>query len=175
MRRTLGCMTAWLSLLMLMPGATSELGATVGAGSRNGTSVAVIELHGSLWRVRCVGCGRERADRTVPEVGRPPRCADCGELERPAVVWFGEALDPDRLERAAALTVAARLVLVVGTSGIVEPAASLPYYALRAGAYVVEVNPEPTPLSDHASCVIAAASGEALPVLVDAIVRRAKS
>lgn len=111
------------------------------AGSRN-----VLEIHGSLWRVRCTGCGEEREDRTVPFAALPPRCA-CGSLLRPAVVWFGEYLPEDVFGRAVAAAEASSLFLVVGTSAQVEPAASLARIASRSGAAVWEVNPEETPLT----------------------------
>ncbi|MEW5765455.1 MAG: SIR2 family NAD-dependent protein deacylase [Acidobacteriota bacterium] len=111
------------------------------AGSRN-----VLEIHGSLWRIRCVGCGKEREDRTVPFAFLPPRCA-CGSLLRPAVVWFGEYLPEDVFGKAVAAAEASALFLVVGTSAQVEPAASLARIASRSGAAVWEVNPEETPLT----------------------------
>lgn len=111
------------------------------AGSKN-----VLEVHGSLWQVRCTGCGVEREDRTVPFEALPPRC-DCGSMLRPAVVWFGEYLPEGVFERAVAAAEACALFLVVGTSAQVEPAASLARIASRAGAEVWEVNPEETPLS----------------------------
>ncbi len=106
------------------------------AGSRN-----VLHLHGDLWTLRCTRCGAERVDRTAPLPGLPPRCA-CGGLERPGVVWFGEALPPGAMDRAADAIAEADAVLVVGTSGVVYPAASLVHVAFHRDIPVIEVNPE---------------------------------
>jgi NAD-dependent deacetylase len=129
------------------------------AGSRT-----VVELHGNLWRMRCTrGCHRTWEDRSVPLAEIPPRCPECGGLARPDVVWFGESLPEEAL--MAALTAARRcqLMLVVGTSALVQPAASLPLAALRSGAYVVEINPQPTPLSDVVDESIREPAAVALP------------
>ncbi len=132
------------------------------AGSRN-----VLEIHGSLWRVRCAGCGEEREDRTVPFEVLPPRCA-CGSMLRPAVVWFGEYLPQGVFERAVAAAEACALFLVVGTSAQVEPAASLARIASRAGAEIWEVNPEETPLSGICRRSWRSGAGEAMGEVVAA-------
>lgn len=116
-------------------------GLHLSAGSQN-----VLEVHGSLWKVRCTGCGVERENRTVPFEALPPRCL-CGSMLRPAVVWFGEYLPAGVFERAIAAVESSALFLVVGTSAQVEPAAGLGRIASRAGAAVWEVNPEETPLT----------------------------
>jgi NAD-dependent deacetylase len=85
---------------------------------------------------------------------------------RPDIVWFGEALVPAILERAFAAAREAEVVLVVGTSSLVYPAAALPEEARWAGAFVIEVNPEPTPLSARASVSIRGRAAEVLPLLV---------
>jgi NAD-dependent deacetylase len=130
------------------------------AGSRN-----VIELHGNLMVDRCFaeGCVLTPADE-IP--GTPPQCARCGAPVRPGVVWFGEALPPKALDDALAATKRCDVFLSIGTSNVVEPAASLPFTALHAGAAVIEVNPERTPLSARATIVLAGAAGEVLPRLV---------
>jgi NAD-dependent deacetylase len=132
------------------------------AGSRS-----MVRLHGSLWRVRCTGCGDEWEDERPAIDPLPPSCA-CGSLLRPAVVWFGEALPGPAFAQAQAMARRASLCLVVGTSALVYPAAALPEAALAAGAYVVEINPERTPLSPHASEVLSGAAGEILPALLRA-------
>jgi len=133
------------------------------AGSRR-----VVELHGSLARARCHRCGAAVSD--PPRGGAlPPACARCGGPVRPDVVWFGEDLDAGDLHRALDACVSADVVLVVGTSGLVEPAASLAFAALEAGARVAEINPEPTPLTPWAHDVLVARAGEALPALVAAV------
>jgi NAD-dependent deacetylase len=130
------------------------------SGSRN-----VLRLHGSLWRLRCSEEGREFDDRRK-DLGRlPPRC-ECGALLRPAVVWFGEPLPMEILKAAEEAARSAKLMLVAGTSSLVYPAAALPQIARSAGAYVVEINPEPTPLSQYADERLAGAAGEILPLLV---------
>ena len=130
------------------------------AGSRN-----VIELHGNIMVDQCFaeGCALTPADE-IP--GTPPRCARCGALVRPGVVWFGEALPPKALDDALAATKRCDVFLSIGTSNVVEPAASLPFTALRAGAAVIEINPERTPLSAHATIALAGAAGVVLPRLV---------
>ncbi len=132
------------------------------AGSRG-----IVRLHGTLWRLRCVAERREFDDRRADLGPLPPRCA-CGALLRPAVVWFGEPLPQEALERALAAVRAAGVVLVAGTSGAVYPAAWLPRIARESGAHVVEINPETTPFSAEADERIAAPAGQALPRLVAA-------
>lgn len=133
------------------------------AGSRE-----IVRLHGSLWRLRCTRDGIEHEDLRPSLAPLPPRCAACGALLRPAVVWFEEALPMEEYGRALRAARAAALVLVVGTSGLVYPAASLPEEALRAGAYVVEINPERTPLTSSASEALSGPAGEVLPALLAA-------
>ncbi len=135
------------------------------AGSRR-----VLKLHGDLWSLRCTGCGAERVDRTVPLPELPPRCP-CGGLPRPGVVWFGESLPGDVLEQAMAAAARAQVFVVVGTSAVVQPAASLPLLARQAGARVVEINAEPTPLTELVDASFLGKSGELLPRLVEAGVR----
>ena len=141
---------------------------------RDAGSSRSIELHGCIWRLRCTVCGARHEDRRVPLPELPPACAACGELARPDVVWFGEALDAVDLEQAFALAASAALVLVVGTSSLVQPAASLAFQALSAGAIVIEVNPEPTPLTPHATHALALPAAQVLPTLAGLIVARAQ-
>ena len=130
------------------------------AGSRD-----VIELHGNLMVDMCFAEGRILAPADeLP--GTPPRCARCGAPARPGVVWFGEALPQKALDDAVAAATSCDVFLSVGTSTLVEPAASLPFAALEAGAAVIEVNPARTPLSARATIVLAGAAGEVLPRLV---------
>ena len=130
------------------------------AGSRE-----VLELHGSAWRARCLKCGGREDLREKPADVRPPVCVACGGQMRPDVVLFGEML-PERVWISAAERAAGcDLCLVVGTSAIVYPAASLPSAAAAAGAFLVEVNPEPTPLSVDCDVTLRGAAGEILPLL----------
>lgn len=135
------------------------------AGSRR-----VLELHGSLWRVRCASCGRRRTDERVPLPELPPRCGICGGLERPSVVWFGEPLPEDVFAEAERVCMEADAMLVVGTSGVVWPAAGLVEVAAAAGAAIVEVNPEPSALVHLATVHIPMKAGEALPELLSRLV-----
>src|SRR6185369_7593397 len=128
----------------------------------------VIELHGSLMRVRCTREGGAREDRRVPFPALPPRC-DCGAMLRPDVVWFGEALPEAAFARAHDASRRAALFLVIGTSALVYPAAGLPAVASAAGAWVVEINPEPTPISDQVDEVLRGPAGAILPALLGAV------
>jgi NAD-dependent deacetylase len=107
----------------------------------------VLRLHGSIWELacwsRCGGSPETWRDETVPLPDLPPRCPACGGLARPAVVWFGEPLDPDVLERADAAT-ACDVFVTAGTSSMVYPAAGLVHRAKRRGAFTVEINPDAT-------------------------------
>ena len=131
------------------------------AGSRN-----VLELHGNIWKKRCVSCGAIEEDRRVPLPTHEPRC-ECGEMMRPHIVWFGETLDPGILEGAMALSRGCGLMLVVGTSGMVQPAASMPLLAMENGAEVVEINPTETPLTPAVSRSIRGGAGEVLGKLIE--------
>ena len=126
----------------------------------------VVELHGSLWKTRCTREGTVSEDRRPKFPEMPPRCP-CGALLRPHVVWFGEALPAADMEQALNAAQQAELFLVVGTSGIVQPAASLPGLARAQGAHVVEVNPEPTPLTPMTDESHRGPAAEVLPALLD--------
>ncbi len=124
-----------------------------------------LELHGNIWKVRCTAEGTISDNRDVPLREIPPHCPACGALLRPHIVWFGETLDPDVLDRAFAAAAACEVMVVAGTSAIVHPAASLPGFAARAGAKIIEVNPDPTPLSGEADVSLRGKAGEILPRL----------
>jgi len=129
------------------------------AGSRN-----VLELHGSLWRVRCAGCGRRHAGRESPFAEL--RCDRCGGWWRPDIVWFGDPLRAEVIREAVAAIAACDLLVSVGTSAVVYPAAALPLEARRAGATRVEINPEPTPMSDAYDVNLRGPATEMLPRLL---------
>ena len=133
----------------------------------------VLQLHGNLEATRCVRCA---APFTLPagipqepEGGRriePPRCASCGDRVRPGVVWFGESLPMQVLQQAQAAAEACDLWITVGTSGLVYPAAELPLLAAKAGATLVQINPQPTPLDAHYDHVLTGTAAELLPRLL---------
>jgi len=128
-------------------------------------STDIVEFHGSIWKVRCTGCGREREDRRAP-LPIPPRCEGCGALLRPGVVWFGEGIDPRDMERAVAASTNCDLFLVVGTSGVVHPAAGLASMAGQAGAKVVEFNLESGGAAPWVDVFIPGGAEETLPRLL---------
>lgn len=134
-------------------------------------SSPVHHLHGSLFEFRCALCGK-RYTGPLPEMAEPtleampPWCDSCDGLIRPDIVWFGEQLPEAPWQAAVEAVTAADVVVVVGTSAIVYPAAGLPDLALARGAVVVEVNPEPTPLSESATVIIRESASTALPGLL---------
>lgn len=130
------------------------------AGSRH-----VVELHGSIWKVRCTECGLISSDFPI-ELPILPKCVECKGLLRPHVVWFGEMLDPEVQAESESAALSCDFFLVIGTSAVVQPAASYPLLAARRGIPVVEVNKETTPLSAVAAVSLLGPAGELLPKLV---------
>jgi NAD-dependent deacetylase len=135
------------------------------AGSRT-----VHHLHGSLAEFWCDTCG-SRYHGPLPDMPEPvleatPLNCECGGRIRPGIVWFGEALPDEAWQAAVEAVVTADLVVVVGTSALVYPAASLPDFALARGTTVIEVNPEPTPLTSSATISLRESAGSALPTLL---------
>ncbi len=133
------------------------------AGSQN-----VLELHGNIQRVRCADC-YTFTETWGDDTEEVPRCAVCGGLLRPDVVWFGEALPRDQLEAAVEAARGCDVFFSIGTSGVVQPAASLAFASHNRGAVVVEINAEPTPLTPKADFAFHGKSGEILPELVKAV------
>lgn len=132
-------------------------------------SSAVLELHGTLREGHCERCGRREAMADLlARGGEPPRCG-CGGRFRPSVVWFGEDLPWETFVEAQEAARAAEVFLAIGTSALVYPAAGLIEVAAASGARVIEVNREPTPLSELADLVLTGASGEVLPRLTTEI------
>lgn len=135
------------------------------AGSRT-----VHHLHGSLSEFWCDTCGSRYhgplPEMAEPELERTPLSCECGGLIRPGIVWFGEQLPDEPWQAAVEAVATADVCVVVGTSGLVYPAAGLPEVALARGAVVVEVNPEPTPLSGSATLSLRDTAGAALPGLL---------
>jgi NAD-dependent deacetylase len=130
------------------------------AGSRN-----IVELHGNIFKLRCSGgCpGIIQISEDTPPEEVPRECPECKSLIRPHIVWFGEFLEPSDINAAQRRLSETTLLFIVGTSGVVQPAASFGYIAKDAGAYVVEVNIEHTPLSHMADISLLGAAGEILP------------
>jgi len=130
------------------------------AGSRN-----VVKLHGDIWTVHCTRCGSERRDERPHIDPLPPHCR-CGGMERPGVVWFGEALPEREWALAVEAVHSAGVLLVVGTSAQVYPAAGLIPLACRAGAKVIEINTEKTPVSELVDASLEGASAGILSRLI---------
>lgn len=136
------------------------------AGSRN-----VVELHGNIHRAKCFENhhpASERDDRSE----RPPRCTLCGSLLRPDVVWFNEELPARPWAEALDAAVSGDVFIAIGTSMLVQPAAWLPISALEAGAQVIQINPEPTDLSNRAPFDLRGRAGDILPALIRSVWRR---
>jgi len=127
----------------------------------------IIELHGNITETYCVKCNyrNESADQDVSQVEGVPKCPECRGVMRPNVVLFGETLDNKTLSKAQEAAATSEIFLTIGTSSLVEPAASLPYVAKGNGAYLVEINTEQTPLSVTADEMIQGKSGKILPML----------
>ncbi len=143
------------------------------AGSRN-----ILELHGNIFRIRCPSCGYledlKRSGRAREFAGSEelPLCPRCGSILRPDVVWFGEPLDGEVLERAFRLAERADVVIVIGTSGVVYPAAYIPFLVKENGGTVVEVNVERSGITEIADYFIKGRAGEILPAMVEAVRRK---
>lgn len=123
-----------------------------------GGSAATIHLHGELFNCRCFDCARPHGEIDLTGVSPdrpalrvpPPRCEHCGGDVRPGVVWFNESMPEQPWEQSVAAVQACDLLLVIGTSGLVYPAAGLPGLAQKQGKAIIEINPEATPLSNLA-------------------------
>lgn len=130
------------------------------AGSRK-----LSEIHGNIWKVRCTQCRQVHTNREVP-IPILPLCPACGGLLRPHIVWFGESLDPDDLDRSLAEVGSCEVLLLIGTSGVVYPAASFAALAKQADAFVAEINLNPTPNSQIVDIAIGGRAAEVVPELV---------
>ncbi len=130
-------------------------------------SQRVLKLHGDIWWTMCIACREVRSDFRVPLPELPPRCADCGGMLRPGVVWFGEPLSGATWEQAENAVRECELLIVAGTSAVVYPAASLGPLAQSHGARIIEINTEDTPLSGAADLCLRGPSGEILPQIIE--------
>lgn len=133
------------------------------AGSQN-----VLELHGNIQKVRCSKCGTF-TETWSDDTEAVPICTVCGGMLRPDVVWFGESLPRDVLEAAVMASRDCQVYFSIGTSGVVQPAASLAHAARNNGSIVVEINAEPTPLTPKVDFSFHGKSGEILPELLKAV------
>jgi NAD-dependent deacetylase len=128
----------------------------------------MLELHGNIQRVRCADCFTV-TDSWDDDAESVPLCRECHGLLRPDVVWFGEALPRDQLEGAVDAARSCEVFFSVGTSGLVQPAASLAFAAHNRGAVIVEINTEATPLTPKADYFLQGRSGEILPHIVESV------
>jgi NAD-dependent deacetylase len=133
------------------------------AGSRNLT-----EIHGNIWTVRCTRCNAVDGNRDVP-ITILPSCPRCGALLRPHIIWFGESLLAADLEQCAKVLRRCDLLLVIGTSGVVYPAAGFAAVAKEAGAFVVEINLDSTPQSSSVDVSLQGRAKDLVPLLLDPI------
>lgn len=137
-----------------------------------GGATDVSHLHGSLLAFRCSGCDRPAPEPELPtepvERLTPPACTECGSPVRPGVVWFGEPLPEQDFADAEASMLGCDLVVIVGTSGVVFPAAGLPELAARRGVPVVEISPAATDLTPLSTWSLRTTAASGLPALVDA-------
>lgn len=123
------------------------------------------EIHGNIWMVRCTACGKVAENRDVP-IQILPMCGDCRNLLRPHIVWFGESLAEADLQRSYAALQSSDLCLIIGTSGVVYPAAGFASIAKEAGAFVVEINPQKTPQTDLVDLSLQGRAKDVVPLLV---------
>ncbi|HKY70436.1 MAG TPA: NAD-dependent deacylase [Nitrospira sp.] len=123
------------------------------------------EIHGNIWKVRCTVCGLVEDNHDVP-IAILPSCRHCHALLRPHIVWFGEGLAADDLAQCSASLQSCDVLLVIGTSGIVYPAAGFASIAKQAGAFVVEINPDATPHSDLVDISLRGRAKEVVPLLL---------
>jgi NAD-dependent deacetylase len=128
----------------------------------------IIELHGNIWDDACFDCGRPAEGEAPKDGDGLPRCMHCGGLMRPGVVWFGESLPAAAWQRASGIAEQADVFFCIGTSSLVEPAASLPHYAHTSGKTVVQINPEATRHDAFARHVLRGKAGEVMPALLSA-------
>ncbi len=132
------------------------------AGSDN-----IIEMHGNLWEIRCTKCNNLEKNYQVPIPELPPKCSKCSEIMRPNIVWFGEIIPMQKIDRCIFAIEESDLFMIIGTSGLVEPAASFGFVAKEHNKTVIEINLDETPGTGLYDLSIKAKSGEVLPLLVD--------
>lgn len=158
---------ALVALAQRHPGRLSLITQNVDGLHQQAGSTEAIALHGNIAEDRWLDLPQACCSVEALDDGHPPRCPVCGNLRRPAVVWFGEHLPPDALAAAEAAVQACDLMLVIGTSGVVYPAAGLALGAHQRGARVVVINPEPTELDPVADAVLRERAAQCLPSLLE--------
>ena len=153
------------------PGRLTVITQNVDGLHQRAGSQGVLALHGSLaedrWLDPCALHRQGACDVARAEPGRPPRCPQCGNPVRPAVIWFGEMLPEDALRQAEQAARRCDVMLVVGTAGAVYPAAGLAHQARAVGAQVIIVNPHPSELDELAHLRLAGSAAQVLPRLLD--------
>lgn len=132
---------------------------------RTAGSQRLSEIHGNIWMVRCTACGQVTENRDVP-IHILPICRDCRNLLRPHIVWFGESLAEEDLQRSYTALQGSDLCLVIGTSGVVYPAAGFASIAKEAGAFVAEINLDPTPQTDLVDLSLQGRAKDIVPLLL---------
>jgi NAD-dependent deacetylase len=130
---------------------------------RKAGSMQILEVHGNLWTLKCTNCPYH-SRLSHPAQGIPP-CPECNSNLRPDVVWFGESLPSTIMNQVFIELQTADIILVIGTSALVQPAASFPLVVKRNGGHILEVNVEETPLTSVADIHLAGKAGEVLPKL----------
>lgn len=133
---------------------------------RDAGSQKLSEIHGNIWKVRCTGCGVVENNRDVP-IAILPSCPRCGSLLRPHIVWFGESLSPDDLDDCSRALKHCDVLLIIGTSGVVYPAAGFASVAKEAGAFVAEINLDPTPQSSLVDISLQGRAKDLVPLLLE--------
>ena len=132
------------------------------AGSKN-----ILEVHGNIFRTKCEKCGKKEMIKEAPK--SPPYC-DCGNMLRPDVVWFGESLDRNIINKAyEEISSKCDVLLIIGTSGLVYPVADFPFIAKEHDALIIEFNLDETPITRIADYFIQGKSEEDLPLFVQAL------
>ncbi len=133
---------------------------------RDAGSQRLSEIHGNIWKVRCTRCRDVTENRDVP-IAMLPLCRSCGELLRPHIVWFGESLAEEDLEKSATALQSSDVCLIVGTFGLVYPAAGFGAIAKQAGAFIVEINLDSTPHSNLADATLQGRARDLVPLLLE--------
>ena len=133
---------------------------------RDAGSQRLSEIHGNIWKVRCTRCQAVTENRDVP-IAMLPLCQSCGGLLRPHIVWFGESLAEEDLEKSATALQSSDVCLIVGTFGLVYPAAGFGAIAKQTGAFIVEINLDSTPHSNLADATLQGRARDLVPLLLE--------